>query len=141
MTIPMITYLEEIGLNIEPVIVDGATYQAMRKDPAEDWNIKHAGGQPITSTEYLNAMGYDRTGEKWPGVDDAYYDAIAAAARTTDQGERADLITEAYASLMEAAVDLWIGDELTVALHRDSVAGVPTDDYEFNWYNASVNAE
>ena len=67
--------------------------------------------------------------------------AIAAAARTTDQGERADLITEAYASLMEAAVDLWIGDELTVALYRDSVAGVPTDDYEFNWYNASVNAE
>jgi ABC-type transport system substrate-binding protein len=137
----MITYLEEIGLNIEPVIVDGATYQAMRKDPAEDWNIKHAGGQPITSTEYLNAMGYDRTGEKWPGVEDPYYDAIAAAARVSDRDERAALIDEAYASLMDSVVDLWIGDELTVALYRDNISGVPTDDYEFNWYNMTLAAE
>ena len=141
MTIPMITYLEEIGLNIEPVIVDGATYQSMRKDPAEDWNIKHAGGQPITSTEYLNAMGYDRTGEQWPGVEDPYYDAIAAAARVSDRDERSALITEAYASLMDSVVDLWIGDELTVALYRDRVTGVPTDDYEFNWYNMTLTAE
>jgi hypothetical protein len=51
------------------------------------------------------------------------------------------LITEAYESLMEAAVDLWIGDELTVALYRDRITGVPTDDYEFNWYNMTLAAE
>ncbi|MFT7474641.1 MAG: peptide/nickel transport system substrate-binding protein [Verrucomicrobiales bacterium] len=136
MTIPMITYLEEIGIEVEPVLVDGATYSSMRKDPTSGWNIKHAGGQPITSTEYLNAMGYDRTGEKWPGVSDAYYENISAAARVSDRDERSTLITAAYAALMDASVDLWIGDELTVALHSDRVVGLPTDDYEFNWFNA-----
>lgn len=139
--IPMVTYLEEIGINVEPVVVDIATYQEMRSDPANDWHLKIAGGQPITSTEYLNAMGYDRTGEKWPGVEDQYYDSIAAAARTTDRDERTELIHEAYESLMDSVVDLWIGDELTTALYRDRVHGLPDDDYEFHWFNAWLDPQ
>lgn len=139
--VPMITYLEEIGINVEPVIVDGATYSEMRGSPTNDWHLKIAGGQPITSTEYLNAMGYDREGNKWPGVEDAYYDNIAAAARTDDREERTELIHLAYESLMDSVVDLWIGDELTVALYRDRVHNLPNDDYEFNWYNAWLDPQ
>jgi Asp-tRNA(Asn)/Glu-tRNA(Gln) amidotransferase A subunit family amidase len=118
-TIPMITYLEEIGINVEPRIVDGATYSEMRRDPASGWNIKIAGGQATTSVMYLNAPGVDRQNRIWPGLDPAFLDLIDQASAAIDLDERRDLIHEAYEILMDAVVDIWVGDELTVALYRD----------------------
>jgi peptide/nickel transport system substrate-binding protein len=135
-TIPMITYLEEIGINVEPRIVDGATYSEMRRDPASGWNIKIAGGQATTSVMYLNAPGVDRQNNIWPGLDPAFLDLIDQASAAIDLDVRRDLIHEAYEILMDAVVDIWVGDELTVALYRDRLHGIGNDDYEFNWFNA-----
>ena len=122
--IPMEQTLRELGLNVEIMSVDAATFSAIRRQ-TDQWEIKHAGGGSISMPVYLDSSVRDRTGERWPGVPaewDHYMDIVQAEA---DLDARQAAIQELHKIHAELNHEMWLGDVFELGGARSNVSNMP----------------
>lgn len=124
--------LRDIGLNIEVVTVDSATFNQRRADNGA-WEAKVAGGTPTSPVSYLNSSAVDRRGARWPWVTAEWDYYFAETQRNPDLEARSDALWHLYRLHTEGAGELWFGDVFWFNAARANVHGVPTDGGDMLW--------
>ena len=116
--------LQDLGLNAELMVVDGATFSSVRRDLGA-WEIKSAGGGSVVPLSYLDASGIDRTGTPWGWVGDDWYAQLEIIANDLDDANRRAAVLEINRISAEAAGEIWLGDLFSVVGVRSNVRNVP----------------
>ncbi len=116
--------LQDLGLNAELMVVDGATFTQVRRDLTA-WEIKSAGGGSVVPLSYLDASGIDRNGEPWNWVGDDWFEQLEIIANDLDDANRRAAVLEINRISAEAAGEIWLGDLFSVVGVRSNVRNVP----------------
>ena len=116
--------LQDLGLNAELMVVDGATFTDVRRDLTA-WEIKSAGGGSVVPLSYLDASGIDRNGEPWNWVGDDWFEQLEIIASELDEDIRREAVLELNRISAEAAGEVWLGDLFSVVGVRDNVRNIP----------------
>ncbi len=116
--------LQDLGLNAELMVVDGATFTDVRRD-LTGWEIKSAGGGSVVPLSYLDASGIDRNGEPWNWVGDDWFEQLEIIANELDEDIRREAVLELNRISAEAAGEIWLGDLFSVVGVRDNVRNIP----------------
>ena len=116
--------LQDLGLNAELMVVDGATFTTVRRD-LSGWEIKSAGGGSVVPLSYLDASGIDRNGNPWAWVGDDWYAQLEIIANDLDDANRREAVLEINRISAEAAGEIWLGDLFSVVGVRSNVRNVP----------------
>ncbi len=124
--------LRDLGLNVEVVSVDSATYAQRRSDPTQ-WEIKISGGTPVSPVSYLNASVVDRRGVRWPWVPPEWDTFMGITQENPDQDARREALLGLYTILAEGVGELWLGDVFGFTGSRINVHGVPSDGGDMVW--------
>lgn len=127
MLVPLQQTLENLGMNVETQVVDGATFSAIRSDVTA-WDIKPSGGGSLVGVTYLNSSGIDRTNTPWPGIPDEWYEALDEVKNTETQEERAAAAERIYDLHAEMNYEMWIGSSYLLAGHSADLRNVPPMD-------------
>ncbi len=122
--VPMDQIMRDIGLNVEIMSVDAATFAAVRRQ-LDQWEFKHAGGGSMVGPVYLDSSAQDRTGQFWPGVSDDWHELMEVLVEEVDQDVRAQAIERLHQLHAEANHEMWIGDVFELAGARSNVRNVP----------------
>ena len=123
-TAVILELLQDLGLNAELMVVDGATFTDVRRDMT-GWEIKSAGGGSVVPLSYLDASGIDRNGEPWNWVGDDWYTQLQIIADEIDEDIRRQAVHDLVIISAEAAGEIWLGDVFSVVGVRDNVRNVP----------------
>lgn len=116
--------LQDLGLNAELMVVDGATFTDVRRD-LTGWEIKSAGGGSVVPLSYLDASGIDRNGEPWNWVGDEWFEQLEIIANDLDEANRLQAVHDLNIISAEAAGEIWLGDLFSVVGVRANVRNVP----------------
>ncbi len=116
--------LQDLGLNAELMVVDGATFTQVRRDLTA-WEIKAAGGGSVVPLSYLDASGIDRNGEPWGWVGDDWFEQLEIIANDLDEANRREAVLEINRISAEAAGEIWLGDIFSVVGVRANVRNMP----------------
>ena len=123
-TTVILELLQDLGLNAELMVVDGATFTDVRRN-LEGWEIKSAGGGSVVPLSYLDASGIDRNGEPWNWVGDDWYEQLEIIANDLDPANRLQAVHQLNVISAEAAGEIWLGDLFSVVGVRDNVRNIP----------------
>lgn len=122
--IPMQNVLAQLGINVEIMSVDAATFAELRAD-TDAWEIKHAGGGSISMPVYLDSSVQDRTGERWPGVPEEWDHYMGIVQAEPDLDERQAAIEELHQISAELNYEMWLGDVFELGGARSNVVNMP----------------
>lgn len=135
LVVPMEQYLRDLGLNVEILLVDGATFGELRKDHSA-WEIKMSDGGSLAWISVLVFGAIDRNGNLWPNVDeDEWLDLNAQLAATVGQDEQLELIQQIYDIHEEDNNELWMGAAKGITGARNGIQNVPDDDATLSFWN------
>ncbi len=115
--------LQDIGLNAELLVVDGATFAQIRRDMGA-WDIKGAGGGSVVPLSYLDASGVDRNNDPWAWVDERWTEQLEIIANDLNDETRRNAVLEINRLSAEAAGEIWLGDLFAVKGHLTDVMNV-----------------
>ena len=123
-TTVVLELLQDLGLNAELMVVDGATFTDVRRD-LEAWEIKSAGGGSVVPLSYLDASGIDRNGDAWNWVGDEWYAQLDVIANDLDEANRLEAVHALNRMVQDNASEIWLGDLFSVVGVRSNVQNPP----------------
>lgn len=125
--IPLQQTMENLGMNVESQVVDGATFSALRAD-LDTWDIKTSGGGSLVGVTYLDSSGIDRNNNPWPGIPDEWYSALDEVKNADTLEERAEWAERIYELHAEMNYEMWVGTTYVLAGHSSDLRNVPPED-------------
>lgn len=129
--------MRDIGLNVELIQVDTATFFSLWTDFTE-WDIKSSAGGSVVTTAYLDAASRTRDGQRWPGwyPEWDYYNDVVQ--ENPDLDARKNAIREMYRISMEMAAEFYLGEVSVLFAGRDYVRNLPSWP-KANFWNVWLN--
>lgn len=124
--IGILPMLEEIGLNVELIIVDRPQQLELTVDTSR-WEIKTSYSTPIRRAAVLGFHGRHRDGRQWPWADEEhlYYEGIL----WRDLERRDEAITRMVQLELERSGQLWLGHTGLLRGYRSNVNDMPYSHY------------
>lgn len=117
--------LRDMGLNVEVVSYDAATFSQVRQDLSA-WHIKHAGGPSAVPAARISSSVTDRTGTVWAGFPiDEWDEHYAVLEESLDLDTRKAAIEELNLILGEYANEVWFGDVFALTACGTHVQNCP----------------
>ncbi|MEX2502452.1 MAG: ABC transporter substrate-binding protein [Trueperaceae bacterium] len=117
--------LREMGLNVETVSYDAATFSQVRQDLSA-WHIKHAGGPSAVPAARISSSLTDRTGTMWADFPvDEWDEHYAVLEESLDLDVRHEAVEELNLILGEYANEIWIGDVFALTACGTHVQNCP----------------
>lgn len=122
--IVMEEYLRDLGLNVEVVSVDSATFSSVRQQ-MDQWEIKTSGGGSLVGLTYLDSSARNRLGNKWPTFDAEWDYYMNIIEREADRDARKEAVDQLYRIIGENINEIWLGDVMELEGYRNNVKNVP----------------
>lgn len=127
----LLELLQDIGLNVEVVSVDAATF-AQKWNNFDEWDIKHSNGGALEPPAYLESTSRTRGGLRWPWVTPEWDYWMNEARVRVDLEGRQQALREIYRLKGEGAGEIWVGQVLDVVGYQVGVHGI-TDFGDLMW--------
>ena len=124
--IGILPMLEEIGLNVELIIVDRPQQLEMTLDTSQ-WEMKTSYSTPIRRAAVLGFHGRHRDGTQWPWADaeHEYYEGVL----WRDLERRDEAISRMVQLELERSGQLWLGHSGMLRGYSDRVHDMPFSHY------------
>lgn len=117
--------MRDIGLNVELITVDTATFFSLWTQ-FDQWDIKSSAGGSEVTTSYLDAASRTRNGLRWPGWPPEWDYYLGVVQTEADRDVRKDALRNLYRLSAEMGAEIYLGEVSVVYGARDYVRNVPT---------------
>ena len=117
--------MRDIGLNVELITVDTATFFSLWTQ-FDTWDIKSSAGGSEVTTSYLDAASRTRDGQRWPGWPPEWDYYMEVVQTESDRDVRKNALRNLYRLSAEMAAEIYLGEVSVVYGARDHVRNVPS---------------